>query len=347
MKTPAPNITLSTPARLHFGFLGMGGKTQGGARFASFGMAISGCGVILHARRSRKLSAHGDQGDIAAAFARKFIPHYGINGAVAMHVQRAIPQHCGLGSGTQMALAVAAAISALYRIAPPPPPLEMANVLGRGKRSGVGIGAFCRGGVLVDGGSHDRAAPVTIARHQWPRAWRVVLIFDRSMQGIHGSREASIFRTITPYDPRTSERLCQRLVLDVLPSLARGDFDPFARGVTDMQNIIGDHFAKWQGARYASPRIVEILASVARWGYGGYGQSSWGPTAFVLCPDSDAARRLSARIHAHHDTSALDITIHTGNNRGRTARAFQGAPLAPVETSRYKRRKPTTKAVRQ
>ena len=52
-----------------------------------------------------------------------------------------------LGSGTQLALAVAAALRALHGY--PLDPREDAVLLDRGARSGIGIGIFEQGGLVV------------------------------------------------------------------------------------------------------------------------------------------------------------------------------------------------------
>ncbi|NIQ97303.1 MAG: GHMP kinase, partial [Desulfuromonadales bacterium] len=67
-----------------------------------------------------------------------------------MTVEEAIPEHVGLGSGTQLGLAVAAAMTRLHGLELDSS--ELLRRLDRGLRSGIGIGAFRMGGVLLDGG---------------------------------------------------------------------------------------------------------------------------------------------------------------------------------------------------
>ena len=59
-------------------------------------------------------------------------------GALRIDIEEAIPSHCGLGSGTQIALATAAAFCALFGLTASVP--ELARGLERGARSGIGSG---------------------------------------------------------------------------------------------------------------------------------------------------------------------------------------------------------------
>ena len=86
-------------------------------------------------------------------------------------------QHSGLGSGTQMALAIGMAICDFYRL-----DLnvnEIAVLTQRGARSGIGLGTFAQGGFIVDGGrAAESKVPPVIARADFPEDWPILLIFD-------------------------------------------------------------------------------------------------------------------------------------------------------------------------
>ncbi|NIQ97304.1 MAG: GHMP kinase, partial [Desulfuromonadales bacterium] len=102
-----------------------------------------------------------------------------------------------------------------------------------------------------------------------------------------------------------------------LPALVERDFSRFSRAVAELQRAVGDHFAPFQGGRYASPVIAEVLAWLAAEGVEGRGQSSWGPTGFALLPSEDDCRRILDKAPsrwANHD--ALEFRICPGRNRG-------------------------------
>ena len=63
-------------------------------------------------------------------------------------VNKFIPQHIGLGSGTQLSLSVGYLVSLFFDLKMTID--EIAVFLKRGKRSGIGIQSFKRGGFAVD-----------------------------------------------------------------------------------------------------------------------------------------------------------------------------------------------------
>ncbi len=131
-----------------------------------------------------------------------------------------------------------------------------------------------------------------MARLPFPEEWRLVLILDTSMEGVHGSREVEAFRELPPFPEAHAAEICRIVLMQVLPACVTGDVAAFGAGITRMQDLVGDHFAPHQGGRYASPSVAAALAEAARRRVPGYGQSSWGPTGFVLAPSEAEARSL-------------------------------------------------------
>src|SRR5512137_2926528 len=81
-----------------------------------------------------------------------------------------IPAHVGLGSGTQLALAVGTALAQLGGLKLSV--TELSSIMKRGVHSGIGIATFQHGGFVVDGGhpvvdSHQALPPV-LFRHPVP-----------------------------------------------------------------------------------------------------------------------------------------------------------------------------------
>src|SRR6185437_6994640 len=98
--------------------------------------------------------------DLAGDVGRRF-------GSIGL-VSDAIPPHAGLGSGTQLALAIAAAFRRLEGL--PLDPREDARLLNRGARSGVGVALFERGGLAVDAGRGAKTeVPPVVAQMSFPR----------------------------------------------------------------------------------------------------------------------------------------------------------------------------------
>ena len=100
---------------------------------------------------------HSDRVDIGgvddeyiARITETVLDHFRISSGVRVEVEEHIPRHQGLGSGTQMALALGAAITGLYGIDTTVE--ELAVATGRGVRSGIGLGVFKEGGFILDSG---------------------------------------------------------------------------------------------------------------------------------------------------------------------------------------------------
>jgi beta-ribofuranosylaminobenzene 5'-phosphate synthase len=303
-------VRVEAPARLHFGFLDLHGGL--GRRFGSIGLAIDAPSLALTARRARQLAVEGPEADRVRGYAQAAAAHLGRAADLAITVERVIPAHAGFGSGTQLALAVAAAMARLN--GEPFAPDAFAASLDRGNRSGVGLRAFTEGGLIVDGGrGPDGGPPPVIARLPYPDAWRIVLILDPGMAGVHGTREVEAFRDLPRFPEMQAAEICRITLMQVLPAAALADPQGFGAGITRIQTLIGDHFAPHQGGRYASAAVAEALANVAAQGVPGYGQSSWGPTGFALVPSEAEARALVASLDRG---GPLRFVIARGRNRG-------------------------------
>ncbi len=303
-------VEVCAPARLHFGFLDLHGGL--GRRFGSIGLAVDGPAVRLSAEAGSELTVAGPEAERVRAYAAAAAAHLGTEARAAFQLEEAIPAHAGFGSGTQLALAVAAALARLHGKAFSP--AAFADVLDRGNRSGVGLAAFTDGGLIVDGGRDGSGdPPPVIARLSYPEAWRIVLILDESMRGVHGSRELEAFRDLPRFPEAQAAEICRIVLMQVLPAAATAEPQGFGAGITAIQRLIGDHFAPHQGGRYASPAVAEVLAALAAEGVAGYGQSSWGPTGFALMPSEAEARALVGRLER---PGPLRLLIARGRNTG-------------------------------
>ncbi|KQT87695.1 hypothetical protein ASG60_11545 [Methylobacterium sp. Leaf469] len=305
-------VRVHAPGRLHFGFLDLHGGL--GRRFGSLGLALDAPAVTLTARAATSLTVTGPEAARAHGYALAAAGHLGIEGHAALTVEETMPAHAGFGSGTQLALAVAAALARLARRAFAPE--AFADALDRGNRSGVGLAAFTQGGLIVDGGRDGLGTPPpVIARLDYPEAWRVVLILDTGMTGVHGTHETEAFRDLPRFPEAQAAEICRLVLMQVLPAAATTEPEGFGAGITRIQRLIGDHFAPHQGGRYASPAVAEALSAVAAQGISGYGQSSWGPTGFALVPSEDVARCLVASLER---PGPLRFLIARGRNTGAT-----------------------------
>lgn len=311
-------VVVEAPARLHLGFVDLNGGL--GRRFGSVGLAISGISTRVVATLSDRNSASGSDAKRALGIAERTFELLGLDGGVSLQVQEAIPAHSGLGSGTQMALAVGTAISRLYDLDLNAG--QIAWLLDRGARSGIGIAAFEQGGFTVDGGRRQGGGPpVVISRLDFPQHWRVLLVFDESKRGMHGASEREAFRRLPVFPEDTAAQLCRLLTMQLLPGLAEQRLDEFATAVTRLQTVVGDYFAPAQGGRYASPAVTAVLDQLLAEGCAGVGQSSWGPTGFAILEGEDEAFRLIRGLRRNFAGRSLRFQIVAGRNTGAAIRS--------------------------
>lgn len=308
-------VSVSAPARLHLGFLDPGGSS--GRRFGGIGMAIEQPATRLSLSRSPAPRFEGPEAERARAHFERLAAHLGIEGPHRLVVEEAMPAHSGLGSGTQLALAVAAALRTLHGLALEPQ--ADAARLGRGNRSGIGAGFFLGGGVVVDGGkgSQDLPPPI-VARLPFPEGWRVILVLDPEGQGFHGEAEIEAFRALPPFPEAASAEICRLVLMQALPGLAEEDIAAFGAAIATIQERVGGHFAPAQGGVFTSLAVGQAMARLAALGAHGIGQSSWGPTGFAFAAsEAEAARLVGGLGNRGH---GLDIRIIAGRNKGAAIR---------------------------
>jgi beta-RFAP synthase len=282
----ASNIHVRAFARLHLGFLDLNGSL--GRQFGSIGLSLDDVCLELMAAPGLGFTLAGPGAARAETVARTVFEFAGHSGGVDLQILRAIPEHAGLGSGTQLALAVGTACARLAGVSLTVGAL--ANLLLRGQRSGIGIGTYSQGGFVVDAGRGPATlTPPVISRLPVPDPWRFVLVMDRSRQGAHGDKESEAFSRLPMMPETQSAHLCRITLMRLLPALAEADCLAFGAAVNEIQTITGEHFSQWQSGRYSSPDVAAVLAFMAESGATGCGQSSWGPTGFAIFPEPAAA----------------------------------------------------------
>jgi beta-RFAP synthase len=308
------SVEVFAPARLHLGFLDLDGGL--GRRYGGIGMAIDGIGTRLALRRAEHAGAEGIAAERALDYLARAAAALALPGEVHVAVPEAIPEHAGLGSGTQLGLAVAAGLCRLHRR--PFRPAALAAAIERRPRSGIGIGAFESGGFLVDGGRSEDALPSpVIARLAFPAEWRLVLVLDHARHGLHGSSESAAFATLPAFGEALAGRLCRLLVMRLLPGLAIRDFTAVAAALGEIQERLGDYFSGAQHGRFSSPAVAEILAWLRGAGIAGIGQSSWGPTGFALLESAAEAKDVAASLRERFgEQPSLEFRVVSGRNRG-------------------------------
>jgi beta-ribofuranosylaminobenzene 5'-phosphate synthase len=315
-----------TGSRLHFGFLNLSLAHE--RIYGGVGVAIDRPVVSVSAERADELRCEDTD---AEPYARLSVGTLGVPGA-DVTVESRPPRHAGLGSGTQLALAIHAAIAGAYDRAPDV--RAAAPALDRGGRSGVGVAAFERGGFAVDAG-HPRArfttdrpargewsVPPVSVRHDVPEDWRFVLLSPDVEPGRSGdSEDASMRATIERADPDIADDIAVTVTGQLLPAIAAGDRDTFGAAVAEIDRLNGAWYTDEQGGVYRPPvgiLVDELDASPA---VSGVGQSSWGPTVYGVTGRAAAAEARDAAETAL-DTAGVggEVWVVTPRNAGATVK---------------------------
>jgi len=318
-------VRIEAPARLHLGFIDVSGTL--GRRFGSLGLTIEELTTTLTLRRAPEFAAQGPQAERASAYLRRLLDDYDPPVSASIEVQRAIPEHVGLGSGTQLALAVGRAFSTLFDV--PISSVTMAARLDRGARSGIGIGAFEHGGFVIDGGrSASGSYPPLIARLEFPASWRVLLVFDRAQRGLFGEAERAAFRALQDFPQTKAAHLAHLTLMRLMPALAEQDWGDFGAAIGEIQRTVGDHFAQAQGGRFTSEAVRAVLAWLEAKGIAGVGQTSWGPTGFAVIESQVRAHALLQEARERFQSEGLELAVVSGRNRGHRLEVLSAADQA-------------------
>ncbi len=267
-----------------------------------------------------RLSARGPDAERALAYAERFLGFHGRPAEGRLTVHRSIPAHSGLGSGTQLGLAVARALAELHGLSPDAPAL--ARAVGRGRRSAIGTWTFALGGFIVEGGRRPGAEEIAplLARIAVPEPWRCVVAVPAGAPGLSGEAEAAAFEQLPPPPERDVERVAHLVLMQLLPALVEADLESFGAALTEVQRVTGGWFASQQGGVFAPGPSATLVRRLAEWGAAGVGQSSWGPAVYGLVGSEVEGRALADR--------AMDLVgsggqVYEGGFAGSGARVWR------------------------
>ena len=101
-------VSVTTSARLHMGFFDLNGGL--GRRFGSIGVALQTPTISLTAFPEQTFSAEGVGANRAVQIAEQLAQDLKIKLGMHIKLDLVIPEHAGLGSGTQLSLAVGMAM---------------------------------------------------------------------------------------------------------------------------------------------------------------------------------------------------------------------------------------------
>ena len=330
-------VEVRTPARVHLGMFSFGQAAMRG--FGGIGVMLESPGVEVRMERDTEFQGVGTLGERAVEFARECAAAMRLDrhAACRIEVLSAPRSHVGLGSGTQLALAVAAGLHALH--APPDSPrgpieigkerrfcaeeaLALGRTVGRGRRSCVGIYGFGGGGLIVEAGRWLPAGPAAvgvsplIAQVRLPEVWRGVLVIRRDAEGLYGNPEKEAFSRLPAVDPGVTAELARLALLELLPAAMEGDFARFSSALHAYGRLAGVPFESESGRlpfHEATGRLIDRLGEI---GFRGAAQSSWGPAVLVCCQSDADAQTLVGRLTSEGFDRDHDLVIARFESRG-------------------------------
>ena len=317
---PTGAIEVRAPSRLHFGLFSF--ASQVGRGFGGIGAMISQPGLRVRVSRASRFEVSGPLAARARSVADDlvrlgFLP---VELPCRIEILEAPAEHRGLGTGTQLSLAVATALLRWFD-RPRGELGALAANLGRGRRSAIGTHGFAQGGLLVDGGvPSDRreqlgVAPL-VARVALPSEWRFALFAPRDEAGLSGADERATFERLPLMSREVTATLCHEALLGLLPAAVETDYEMFGDSLYRFGRLAGSCYAAVQGGPYGSARLGRLVEQARNLGVRGVAQSSWGPTLFALLPDQSAAERFVHELTALPDASTLATTIASPDNMG-------------------------------
>lgn len=293
------SVKIRTPARLHFALIDLNGSL--GRIDGSIGLAINDPYFEIIAEPADQIQILSARyGERARTIVEKLRAKYDFPG---LHLQLAseIPPHSGFGSGTQLALAVAQAVNTLYNLNLSVS--DLAQAVGRGGTSGIGITAFERGGFILDGGHRfpdqkasflpssaagNVPAPPLLLHHPFPD-WELLIVIPHCKH-ISGETEVQLFKTLCPQPKSTAEHLSHLILLKLLPAIFEKDCHAFGAAINDIQTF------GWKKVEIDAQGgiLQQTIDFLRNNGAIGAGVSSWGPAIFAIGEDLPALKEKTA-----------------------------------------------------
>lgn len=312
---------VSTPARLHFGLFAFGETWE--RQYGGVGAMIAAERVRLHVTRDASrfgVIAEPEHVQVAprvVEFAERWARFYERSlPPIRVRIAALPPQHAGLGVGTQLGLAVAAACQVAVGMEGVSA-ADWANSVGRGRRSAIGTYGFLEGGLIAERGRtpSDRISPLDI-RCDIPENWRFLLMRRPAAAGtgLSGEREQLAFRELPPVTVEVRDELVRLAHEELIPAAHTADWQRFSEALFQYGRLAGNCFAPVQGGPYNGQVVTELVEFARDIGLPGVGQSSWGPTVFALAESNEQALDKMSVVREHFPD--IHVVVSAPDNVG-------------------------------
>ncbi len=301
-------IRVTTPCRIHLSLIdenGYTGRVDGG-----IGLMLDRPNVVFEATNAAKefkIEAnhyYRESIEVINEKASKVFKAYKIdNKNFHFNLKQYYPSHVGLGSKTQLSLAIATSIAKLKNLNVSHKTLT--KIVERGGTSGIGWRGFEMGGFILDGG-HDfgkgeeketflpssaanSADPaLTILRYDIPEHWRFVLAIPNVKKGAYGDEEISIFQSHTPIPREEVNEVSHQILMKIIPGILKKNLTCFGEGLKKIQSI---GFKKRE-IQLQHNVVKNLLNFMEKYGVKAYGMSSFGPSVIGITESHSEAKKL-------------------------------------------------------
>ncbi len=324
------HFTIRTPCRIHCTLIDLNGQL--GRIDGGFGIALTAPAMVLDIENGSsgvQFAARADALPVLREIVDKvFHKDPSLQQDVKLALKEYFPSHVGLGSKTQLSLAVVTALLQAKHVPETDQIAARARLVERGGTSGVGCIAFERGGFILDGGhtfgpvaekqtflpssaSRTCVGPL-LARYAVPREWRFVLITPNVRPGAHDQEEVNVFQRFCPIPLAEVQALSHLILMKVLPSMACGDITRFGQAISAIQQT---GFKRIEVSLQADV-VRNLLPYLVEQGAAGAGMSSFGPTVYAFTDSGENAQNLAKAGQEFISEVGGSVVITTANNSG-------------------------------
>lgn len=323
------SITISTPSRIHLGLLNL--SDRGSTVDGGLGLMVDTPCTTVRVRYNVRTRT-----DLAPEFASE-VAHCldslhlnPFNGEIELLSSPS--SHIGLGSRTQIRLALASALSILSNQTHSMS--ELPSIVGRGGTSGIGSWGFWHGGFIVDAGHHRRAKSILPSAavespalapliHHSDFPWAVVLVQCAGLEPISGECERQLFKELTPLPYDEVVRSYFLVYGEIVPALLRKELDTFGAAIVELRRI----GFKSRELKIRHPQVTVVLDFMESIGLHGATMTSWGPVCVAFADDSSAAGHAVDQLIRHEGVARAWTAAP--DNVGATV-ALEGGKPIPV-----------------
>jgi beta-ribofuranosylaminobenzene 5'-phosphate synthase len=312
-------INIMSPSRLHLTLIDLNaelGRVDGGV-----GITLESPGMEISATEADTIEVFGDSTLTVKMrkAAEALLPE---GKGIRLEIKDSLPDHVGLGSGTQAALSAASAVNKIYGLGKSV--RELAIAVGRGGTSGIGVAAFENGGFILDGGhkfkdkrafspsaaSHVPPGPV-LFRRDFPD-WHIVVAIPNT-KGAHVADEVDIFKKFCPIPLMEVQEICHVILMQMLPAIVEEDLESFGKAVNHIQRT---GFKRREVELQPQP-VLDIMEYMQDNGASGSGVSSFGPVVYGVVEDIKEGKKLQKDVQKMLDESlGGKVMLTKAKNRG-------------------------------